>query len=360
MKAKLVPRREQNPPTLGAVVYDAKRFLLSHSSIIEEAPLQAYCSALVFSPEASIIRRLYMHQLPEWIVRAPALSEDWSVHLQTLQAIRARSSAVAFSPDGRLIVSGSNDNTVRVWDAATGAERRVLQGHSGLVCAVALLAGRPAHRVGLSTTRRSAYGMRRRAPSGVCCKAIQAWSIAVAFSPDGRLIVSGSSDKTVRVWDTATGAERRMLQGHSALGLAPSPSRRMAGSSCRALATTTVRVWDAATGAERRVLQGHSGSVNAVAVLAGRPAHRVGLGDNTVRVWDAATGAERRVLQGHSGWVSAVAFSPDGRLIVSGSTTARSGYGMRPRAPSGVCCKAICSSVSAVAFSPDGRSTVRL
>ncbi len=71
---------EHDPPPLSAVVYDAKRFLLSHSSIIEEAPLQAYCSALVFSPEASIIRRLYMHQLPKWITCAQALPEDWSVH----------------------------------------------------------------------------------------------------------------------------------------------------------------------------------------------------------------------------------------------------------------------------------------
>ncbi len=70
-----------------------------------------------------------MHQLPKWIVCAPALSEDWSVHLQTLRH-PSTVSAVAFSPDGRLIVSGSLDDTVRVWDAATGAQRRVLQGYS--------------------------------------------------------------------------------------------------------------------------------------------------------------------------------------------------------------------------------------
>ncbi len=57
--------------------------------------------------------------------------------------------------------------------------------------------------------------MQPRAPSGVCCKAIRAWFYAVTFSPDGRLIVSGSIDGTVRVWDAATGAERRVLQGHS-------------------------------------------------------------------------------------------------------------------------------------------------
>ncbi|KAK3304826.1 uncharacterized protein B0T15DRAFT_537707 [Chaetomium strumarium] len=155
INAKFLTRRAQNPPSLGAVVYDAKRFLQSHSSIIEEAPLQAYCSALVFSPEASIIRRLHMRHLPKWIVRAPALSEAWTVHLQTLSHPSAVK-AIAFSPDGRLIVSGSDDSTVRVWDAATGAERRVLQGHSS-------------------------------------------WVNAVAFSSDGRLLVSGSGDKTIRV-----------------------------------------------------------------------------------------------------------------------------------------------------------------
>lgn len=125
MKAQLVPRRVQDHPSLGALVYDAKRFLLSHSSIIEKTPPQVYCSALVFSPKASIIRRLYIDQLPKWIARAPALSENLGAHLQTLSHPSAVK-AVAFSPDGRLIVSGSSDKTMRVWDAATGAERRVL------------------------------------------------------------------------------------------------------------------------------------------------------------------------------------------------------------------------------------------
>jgi WD40 repeat protein len=88
-------------------------------------------------------------------------------------ALKCPAVAVAFSPDGRLIVSGSYDKTVRVWDAATGAERRVLQGHSDYVN-------------------------------------------AVAFSLDGRLIVSGSADNTARVWDAATGAERRVLRGQNA------------------------------------------------------------------------------------------------------------------------------------------------
>ncbi|KAK4034598.1 WD40-repeat-containing domain protein, partial [Parachaetomium inaequale] len=360
-------------------------------------------------PEASIIRRMYMHQLPKWIVRAPALSEDWSVHLQTLQGHSSSVKAVAFSPDGRLIVSGSCDNTVRVWDAATGAERRVLQGHSSSVNAVAfspdsrlIVSGSGDNTLGVwdaatgdNTVRvwDAATGAERRVLQG------HSRSVnAVAFSPDGRLIVSGSADKTVRVWDAATGAERRVLQGHSrsvnAVAFSPDGRLIVSGS-----ADNTVRVWDAATGAERRVLQGHSSSVFAVAfspdgrlIVSGssdktvrvwdtatgaerrvlRHSHYVfavafsldgqlivsGSGDNTVRVWDAATGAERRVLHGHSNYVFAVAFSPDGRFIVSGSAdnTVRvwdAATGAEQRVVQGHS-----NYVRAVAFSPDGRLIV--
>jgi WD40 repeat protein len=80
-----------------------------------------------------------------------------------------------------------------------------------------------------------------------------------------------------------------------------------------------MRVWDAATGAERRVLEGHSGWVSAVVVSPDSRLIVSGSRDRTVRVWDAATGAEQLVLEGHSGWVRAVAVSPDSRLIVSSS-----------------------------------------
>ncbi|KAG7284866.1 hypothetical protein NEMBOFW57_009481 [Staphylotrichum longicolle] len=285
--------------------------LRSLHSVVDVPEQEGRLIRFLHPPEASIIRRLYMRQLPEWIIRAPALSEDWSVHLQTLSHLTAVH-AVAVSSDGRLIVSGSGNNTlrysdhmVRVWDAATGAERRVLQGHLDSVNAVAFSPDGQLIGMGCGHGRRVLHGHLD-------------WGNAVAFSPDGQLIVSGSDDKTVRVWDAATGTERHVLQGHSrparAVAFSPDGQLIVSGSDDK-----TVRVWDSATGAKRRVLQGHLDSVIAVAFSPDGRLIVSGSDDNTVRVWDAVTSAERRVLQGHSRPVSTVAFSPDGRLIVSGS-----------------------------------------
>ena len=153
---------------------DAKRFVLSNVAIIEEAPLQVYCSALIFSPSKSIVRMLFQAQIPDWIGLQPNVSETWDSLLQILEGHLNSVTSVAFSPDGQKIVSGSWDRTVRVWDAAAGTLLQTLEGHSGSVT-------------------------------------------SVAFSPDGQKIVSGSWDRTVRVWDAAAGTLLQTLEGHSDL-----------------------------------------------------------------------------------------------------------------------------------------------
>ena len=183
--------------------------------------------------------------------------------------------SVSFSPDVKRIVSGSHDNTVKVWDAATGQETLALKGHSN----------------GVSS---------------------------VSFSPDGKLIVSGSSDKTVKVWDATTGQETLTLKGHSgyvySVSFSPDGQRIVSGS-----LDNTVKVWDAATGQETLTLKGHSGYVSSVSFSPDGQRIVSGSADNTVKVWDAATGQETLTLKGHSDPVNSVSFSPDGQRIVSGS-----------------------------------------
>ena len=140
----------------------------------------------------------------------------------------------------------------------------------------------------------------------------------VAVTPDGARIVTGSADNTARVWDASTGAELLRLEGHTgpilSVAVTPDGGRIVTGSSDR-----TARMWDASTGAGLLRLEGHKGAVRGVAVTPDGGRIVTGSSDRTARMWDASTGAELFQLEGHKGAVSGVAVTPDGARIVTGS-----------------------------------------
>ena len=225
--------------------------------------------------------------------------------------------SVAFSVSGKRIVSGSADQTVKVWDALTGRETLTLKGHTGAVNSVAFSADE-SRIVSGSEDQTVKVWDALTGQETLTLKGHTSWVYSVGFSADGKRIVSGSGDKTVKVWDALTGQEELSLKGHTgwvaSVGFSADGMRVVSGSEDR-----TVKVWDALNGREILTLKGHSGAVHSVGFSADGKRIVSGSWDNTAKVWDTLTGQETLSLKGHTDWVYSVAFSADGKRIVSGS-----------------------------------------
>jgi serine/threonine protein kinase len=182
--------------------------------------------------------------------------------------------SIAISPDGKTIVSGSMDDTIKIWDLATGELQSTLTGHKNIVN-------------------------------------------SVAITPDGKTIVSGSWDHTIKIWDLATGELQSTLTGEknmvNSVAISPDGKTIVSGEVFK-----TIKIWDLATGELQSTLTGHEANVESVAISADGKTIVSSSLDKTIRIWDLATGELQSTLTGENDdYVNSVAISPDGKTIVS-------------------------------------------
>jgi WD40 repeat protein len=222
---------------------------------------------------------------------------------------------VAFSPDSRIIASGSNDNFIRIWDANTGECIKTFEGHTGWVLSVAF----------------SPNG--QIIASGSYDKTIKLWDVntgqclqtfvghedaiwSVAFSPDGEKIASSGAEKFIRLWNVKTGDCYRILKGHQkeikVLAFSPDGKTIASGSF-----ESTVKFWDVQTGECRATRQGHRTGIRTLAFSSDNKTVATGDNHQIIKLWDSQTGKCMKTFQGHTDCIWSVALSPDGQTIAS-------------------------------------------
>jgi WD40 repeat protein len=225
--------------------------------------------------------------------------------------------AVALSADGKRAVSGSGDNTLRVWDLEGNQVPRILEGHTDEVYGVALSADGKRAVSGSRDFTVRVWDLEGNQPPRIL-EGHTDWVLAMALSADGKRAVSGSRDSTVLVWDLEGNQPSRLLEGHTgsvnAVALSADGKRVVSGSD-----DCTVRVWDLEGNLPPRILRGHTICVNAVALSADGKRAVSGSWDHTLRVWDLEGNQPPRILEGHTDLVCAVALSRDGKRAISGS-----------------------------------------
>ncbi|MGI8334493.1 protein kinase domain-containing protein [Actinomadura scrupuli] len=324
--ARLAEERPFTSPGLtgsGPVIEDGDVITATHGGLIE---------ALAFSPDGAMLVSAGVDFAIRWWDPATgrplgALTEQYAVgYFHELR----------FSPDGGLLASGNWDGNVWLWDLAGGRATAVMGRPSlaGRLRHLGTVAASISHTDHADSVTFSPDG--RLLASGGGDGHVKIWNpvtrrlvtsfaahpyrvFSVAFSPDGTLLASGGIGDDVRLWDPATGRPGGRLHGHTrpVTSVVFSPDgTRLASCGWDG----TVRLWDPYAVAAGGTLLGHTDDVMALAFSPDGALLASAGEDGTVRLWDPATGRALATLTDHTEGVRAVTFSPDGRLLASGGT----------------------------------------
>ena len=247
---------------------------------------------------------------------------DTGKNLRTLTGHSGDIEAIAISPDGQILASGGDDGTIKLWNLNTGQEIRTLKGHYNFIRSIAI----------------SPDG--KILASGSYDDTIKLWELdtgkeiqtltghresvqCLAFSPDGDILASGSHDRTINLWQLNEGKSvfkfsKFNLTGHlqSVYSIVFSPNGQTLFSGS---ADNIIKQWQISTGKEICTFKGHSNNVYSLAISPDGQTLVSSSADYTIKIWQLNTGQVIRTLKGHLRIVNAVVLSPDGQTLVSGS-----------------------------------------